>query len=189
VNIEPAFLVTARPLDRLVHHSHADSYFAAFCAIAACVALAATGFTANSLEDVIQLVEAEMSTFVIVATVFALGGFATVRMWRKLWRRGRDRWEVLVFGFGVRGVGAGAVLLILGWCCWQFTRFGISSRFPSANFAFGFLTGLVTGVPVGLGFGYFWGMSMATLFGIKRSQVSVDSEPPLVSDEKSAGRP
>ena len=179
---ESPFLFTARSLDRLLRRRHASICCAAACAFAACVALVAIVPSPYGAGDIVRLLGSELPTFVVMATIFAIGGFAAVRMWRKLWRRGRDRWEVLVFGFGVRGVGAGAGLLILAWCIWQFGQYDADSTAQVGSFALGFLVGIVVGAPIGLGFGYFWGISMAAIFGIKRSHGSVESEPPLVSD-------
>jgi hypothetical protein len=39
----------------------------------------------------------------ITALLAGLLGYAAVLTWRRLWRKGRDSWEVLVYDAGVRG--------------------------------------------------------------------------------------
>jgi hypothetical protein len=160
----------------LLRRRHADICGAAVGAAVACASLADIGRSSGEAAAVTSLFASELRTFAVLGTIFAIGGFGVVRIWRKLWRYEHGRWEEFVYGYGVRGYGAFMALAILTWCSWEFGRHAFGPGFHGGYLALGFLTGLVTGVPLGLCLGYFWGIQMAAFLGIKRSDIGSSSK-------------
>lgn len=105
-----------RWVDGVLRRVRADAVFAGAVALIGCILLVEIGQATNASYDIFQLLQNEVSIFVRWMIASVIGGYGAVRIWRQLWRRGRDRWEVLVYGFGVRFVGASATLLLVMWC-------------------------------------------------------------------------
>jgi len=114
----------------------------------------------------------------LFASIFAVGGWWTVSTWKQLWRKGRSKWEILVYDHGVRGFGLGTAACQIG----IFAYLGRSAD-PPGPFAgpmtvAGALAGLFFGVPVCLHLGHYWGRRFAQVMGIEHDPTLEVGEPP-----------
>jgi H+/Cl- antiporter ClcA len=106
--------------------------------------------------------------YVPVAAIFGAFGWWAAQSWQLLWRQGDNKWERVVYNYGVRGFGicmALAIPTILG--C-----FGASSGDGTTDslrwLVGGVFFGVVFGLPVCLHLGYFWGVAFAKFNGIAK---------------------
>lgn len=114
----------------------------------------------------------------VIASVLAVAGLVTVLVWRRLWRRGRDEWEKVVYDYGVRLGAPTMTLLAMMYWLWRSaivadTSSAGMSRLPLV------LLGTVVGIlPLALCVSYFAGVFFAHLRGMKRA--CSDDDVPLV---------
>jgi hypothetical protein len=113
-----------------------------------------------------------------VALILGLLGYATVLTWRRLWRRGRDPWEGLVYDSGVRGFGALMVLGLPLIMLWSTRSSGDMLTYGDALMSL--LMGIALAGPLGLWAGYLWGRLFAFAFGVQRSERAKQDLPPTV---------
>ena len=123
---------------------------------------------------------------VALAATYAAAGWWAARSWQILWRRGRDRWQRIVFDRGVRLVGLPIALCCTVSLTWLGWRIGASE--PRV-LAAGLITGVVVGVPVGLHLGYLCGLVFARVSGIGETPSAVVARVPANRSESSEPSP
>lgn len=156
--------------------------------VAACSGLLAYGLILSSLPHYQRLGHGPRLLRLIAALSFALAamyaaaGWWTVQTCQVLWRRGREQWDRMVFGLGVRLVGLPVAATLVVVSAWVGLRIGANAP---RSLAAGLLTGVVFGVPVGLHLGYLCGLVLARVSAIEKIPVAVM---PQALDERSGGR-
>jgi len=106
-----------------------------------------------------------LAVLLLIPIGLLIWGFRTCRL---LWRRGTTTWGRLVYNYGVRGVGASNAVAwtVLG------GYFGATNIATSADDILRCLIGTALlvalfGTPVALGFGYWIGTTMASIWGLE----------------------
>jgi hypothetical protein len=167
----------ARLIDRFMCSRHAEGIGAAIAASTIVTVLLFFSAIDFNLNQILLVFRTRGFLLGFFGTIFAVGGWWTVRTWRQLWRCGRSPWERLVFDTGVRGAGcmnAICVIAILGWLGWK-----EDSGAPFGPLMIGgAVTGLFFGAPVCLHLGYFFGRSFASVTGIDRDSRLEIGDPP-----------
>lgn len=101
----------------------------------------------------------------VVTLWCGLSGFFGVRSWRRLWRSARTPSERFVYDFGVRGLGAIAILMapvVAGSVIWRMLNAAHDSAAWIAALVCAILSLIVTW-PLALWLGFFWGSMMSRL--------------------------
>ena len=116
-------------------------------------------------------------TLVLVTVAYVVACVLLARWtWRRLWRRGRDRWEQIVYDSGVRGFGRLAwIANALGAPLWKAWDRG--APLLSLAVAREVLSAALLGASLWLWAGYWWGRAMARTFGVRRTALPSPSEP------------
>ena len=125
----------------------------------------------------VDLLKRTTPLLLALAATYGTAGWWAVQTWQALWRTGRDKWERVVFDYGVKGFGlctAVTITVTLGWLGWS-TTVETGDRLW---FAAGLLTGAVVGLPVSLHLGYFWGVAFAKAVGINPTPASAGPQAP-----------
>jgi hypothetical protein len=109
---------------------------------------------------------------IALLSVSAVLGVMTVR---RLWRRGRNPWERMVYDTGVRGVGVwGAISFPI-----LFSILALGTQRSSLEIATVAVWALIVGMPLSLWAGYWWGRTMAAYFNIPRTSDTKSTAPPV----------
>jgi multisubunit Na+/H+ antiporter MnhB subunit len=148
--------------------------------IAACsivVSLVVNSEDGMSLSRALYLLRTRTGVLALFGLLFAIGGWWTVRTWRRLWRSGRSPWERVVYDYGVRlfGFSLSIALIII------FAYFGRESESDQRLLMInGAIAALFFGTPVALNLGYFWGEAYAAAVGAEKDPAVEKGEPPLL---------
>jgi hypothetical protein len=170
----------ARPVDSIMHMRFAVPF-------AACIGACSSLFLASVIDgpgrlDLSQPLRAvKIAGFFVMffGTIYAAGAWWTVRTWRRLWRRGRTKWERLIYDSGVRSFGvfmAFTIILVctfLGWSTDQGRLFG-------PMMMFGLLSSVFFAFAVCLNLGFFWGRTFAIFAGVDSQPTMEQGDPPRV---------
>ena len=108
----------------------------------------------------------------LVAIVLAVLALLGVLSWRRLWRRGCDPYEQVVYDYGVRGFGwLGILAMPVMQAAGSIDRSWreLLSFEGAVTFVIMWAFALILWLPLGLWGGYGWGRSMAMFFGLKPS--------------------
>ena len=108
-------------------------------------------------------------------TVLIVGAILGVMTVRRLWRRGRNPWERMVYDEGVRRIGIGAAVFfpIL------FPVVLMRTERPWFEIALVAAWLLIVGLPMWLWAGYWWGRTMAAYFKITKTSDTNNAAPPV----------
>jgi hypothetical protein len=167
-------------IDRLICAPHAEVVWAA---IGACTSVTALIVYGGARQDVLQLLHAIRDRALLLglfAATFAIGGWWTVRTWRRLWRRGRSSRERLMYDYGVRTFGcftAVSQFLIITWLGWV----SDSGTLFGPLMTGGAIAAVFFGVPVSLHLGYSWGRAFAAVVGVEGDPRVEVGEPPHIT--------
>lgn len=168
----------ARFIDRLMRSPHAEIVWPiiAACSIVVTI-LISIDWEEGSLRPS-SVPRARWFLLALPGLIFAIGGWWTVHTWKRVWRKGRSSWERIVYDYGVRMSGfimAVAHIFLyssLGWMSDSGGRVGLMLG--------GAITAVFFGVPISLHLGYFGGIALAALLGVKNDpRVEVGEPPPL----------
>ena len=159
-------------INQRMRHPHATWQIPLGLAVAAfSVRVAMLAITGRTIHD-------RVLPDLTVALLLGLLGYATVLTWRRLWRRGRDQWEGLVYDAGVRGFGALMMLALSLITLWSTRSSDDMLTYGDALMAL--LVGIPLAGPLGLWAGYLWGRLFAFALGVQRSERAKQDLPPAV---------
>jgi hypothetical protein len=139
-------------LDRIVRKPRIEVLFAVF------------GFLAGMGLSTFMKGSLELHPTLVLTVAFAAAGVWFVRTWRRLWRRGIDQWEKIVFDIGVR---------LFGPFAWIVTTLvfaiGLWNESHNISVATFFFVWFFFSLPLWLWVGYMFGAAMAAFQRVKRS--------------------
>jgi hypothetical protein len=166
-----------RLIDRFMRAPHAELGGAAIGALVSSATLVAYSDLPSNLHLLMRELRGRAVLFEVFAVIFAIGGWWSVRTWRRLWRRGRSARERLIYDYGVRSMGvlvAAYIIVGITWLGWKTD----SGAFFGPLMSGGAIAAVFFGVPVGLNFGFFWGRTIATINGLEEDPQMEVGEPP-----------
>lgn len=168
-----------RTIDRFMRSPYAEIAWSALAACSIVATLVIYSDIEMNLSQVLYVLRTRSGPLVVFGLLFAIGGWWTVRTWRRLWRRGRSPWEHIVYDYGVRGFGFGlatALIVIFALIDWK-SESGPPDELLAAG---GALAAIFFGTPVALNLGYFWGAAYAASIGAEKDPKIEKGEPPLL---------
>jgi hypothetical protein len=164
-------------IDRFMRASHAELGGAAIGALISFATLVAYSALPSDLHLLMRELRGRAVIFGFFAITFAIGGWWTVRTWRRLWRRGRSQKERAIYDFGVRTYGFSMAVSLFFIVTWL-GRISEAEHWFGPLMVGGAIAAIFFGVPISLHLGYFWGRIFAAVVGAKADPRIEVGEPP-----------